>query len=390
MPHSNDNVARPASWVTGDVLRILLSQVVFGFGWSLYLLTPKYLATVLRAGPDVIGTITATGGFAGLLTIPFAARGLDRFGRKLFFRLGALLIAVLSLGFLEVHDLGPLVYVLQGCVSAAFVLAYNASAALLTDYAPPQKLGQAIGWLGSANVAMNAVATMIAEPLAERYGWHVVFELGVVAGLAAFALTFLWRPAPSRPSTPPSAAGAGGPIARPGRGLAAILITTLFIGGTFIAVFGFVQPYAVSLGAREVRGFYLGFTLAAVSGRLFLGGLGDRLGRRRVSLWMLGGYALAALSVSELQPDWLIAYGFMFGAAHGLLYPTLNALVLEILSPKRRGFGMVLYNGAFNLGSSVGSLGWGMLAHHYGYPSVYVVASLLSAAALASLLFGTR
>jgi len=43
----------------------------------------------------------------------------------------------------------------------------------------------------------------------------------------------------------------------------------------------------------------------------------------------------------------------VFGAAHGVLYPTLNALMLELLPVSRRGLGMVLYNGAFNLGASL-------------------------------------
>jgi MFS family permease len=153
----------------------------------------------------------------------------------------------------------------------------------------------------------------------------------------------------------------------------------------FIAGFSFVQPYAVSLGTREVRGFFLGFTLAAVSGRLFLGGLGDRLGRRRVATWLLVAYGLSTLVMRGLQPELLFVYGFGFGAAHGLLYPTMNALVLEVLPASRRGLGMVLFNGSFNVGSSTGGLVWGTLAARAGYANVYVVAALLALVAVAAL-----
>jgi len=54
-------------------------------------------------------------------------------------------------------------------------------------------------------------------------------------------------------------------------------VPALIMGCVFIAAFGFVQPYALSRGAREVRGFFLGFTCSAVLCRVFLGGLGDRL-----------------------------------------------------------------------------------------------------------------
>jgi MFS family permease len=384
MPHTSSDVdptfADKERWVTRDVIGILLAQTVFGFGWSLYLLTPKFLATELHAGPETIGHVAAMGGFAGLLTVPFAARGLDRLGRRLFFQLGSALVVLLSLGFLQVHAIGPLVFLLQGCLSASFVLAYNAAAALLTDYAPPRALGKAIGWLGSANVAMNAISTAVAEPLAARFGWQLVFQLGVLAGLCAFAMSFFLRAPKSARSTQPTAAE---PVQI--KPLVGPLVAGVLIGMVFVAGFSFLQPYAVSLGAREVRGFFLGFTLAAVTCRLFLGGLGDRLGRRRVAAWMMVAYALATVVMRGLQPELLFVYGFAFGAAHGLLYPTLNALVLEVLPSSRKGLGMVLFNGSFNLGSSTGGLVWGVLAARAGYPSMYTGAALLALVAVLAL-----
>jgi len=388
MRDPSNSVASEQSWVTGDVRFILFTQLVFGFGWSLYLLTPKFLTTVLHAGPETIGTINAMGGASGLLTIPFAGLAIDRLGRRVFFQLGALLLVLLSLGFTQVDHVGPLMYVLQGCISASFVLAFNASAALLADYAPAARLGQAIGWVGGVNVSMNAVSTMIAEPLAEKHGWSMVFGLGVAAGLAALALSTRLREAASRPPrqvvagpVTGHATAAATRSARPDRQLYGILFATLLMGSAFSAMFGFIQPYAVSVGAVQVRGFFLGFTISAVASRLFLGSLGDRIGRRPVSLWAFLGYGLATYTVRGLVPDLLVLYGLLFGAAHGILYPTLNALVIEVLPAARRGLGMVLYNGAFNVGSSAGSLGWGLLAQRQGYPAVYATAGCLAVSA---------
>jgi MFS family permease len=375
-----------APWFTRDVRRIFVAQIVFGFAWSLYLLIPKFLATELRAEPDVIGHIGGMGALAGLLTIPFAARGLDRFQRRYFFRLGALLIVLLSIGFTQVHSVTPLVYVLQGCISAAFVLAFNSTAALLSDYAPAERLGQAIGWLGGANVAMNAVATVIAEPLAASRGWRAVFCIGAVAGLSAFALSFQL---PTPPPRPRAVAADGGAASLQLAQIIPPLLSTLLMGAAFNAMFGFVQPYAVSLGAHEVRGFFVGYTAAVVAGRMLLGGLGDKLGRRRVSMITLVAYGLAAWLMRALDIELLVFYGVMFGAAHGIVYPTLNALLLQHLPTTRRGLGMVLYNGAFNLGGGVGSFGWGMLAKAHGYPAIYIVSAIGSVFA-AGLLSGVR
>jgi MFS family permease len=298
-------------------------------------------------------------------------------------------VVALSVGFLFVREVSFAVYVLQGAVAAAFVLAFNATAALLADHTPPARIGQAIGWLGGANVMMNAVSTMIAEPLATKYGWHVVFELGIVAGACALALSFTLREVEARPRELEAAPRAS-LIPSHREPIVGILLATALIGAVFAAMFIFVQPYALDLGATEVREFFLGFTIAAVLCRVFLGGLGDRFGRRTISTCMAVGYGLAALLTAGLDPTRLGMYGFAFGLAHGLLYPTMNALVLEVMPAARRGLGMVLYNGAFNLGTALSGLAWGWVARERGYPSLYVVASGAAFVAAAVLSFGGR
>jgi len=226
---------------------------------------------------------------------------------------------------------------------------------------------------------------MLAEPLAAARGWQSVFVLAAVAATLSFGMSFSLPDAPPQPQ--PSAAALALPAALPLGPLLPVLCAALLSGATFNAIFGFIQPYAVSRGASAVRGFYLGYTISAVLGRVFFGGLGDRIGRRSVSIWMLGGYALCSLAVRELHPELLLGYGLLFGAAHGILYPTLNALLLEVLPSARRGLGMVLFNGAFNVGMSAGGFAWGELARQHGFPSVYTTTTLTALLASGVLLF---
>jgi len=268
------------------------------------------------------------------------------------------------------------------------VLSFNASAALIADWVPIDRLGQAIGWLGAANVCMNAVATAVAEPLADRYGWHAVFILGIVSSCIALVLSVGLRDAPQRPisHSPHNASklrDAGIAVWRP-------LVVSALVGAVFCAVFIFVQPHALASGAHEVRMFFIGFTVSAVACRLFLGDLGDRRGHRQVSLGAVVLYSVSALLCVWLKPEFLWAYGFVFGAAHGVLYPTLNALVLARLPASRRGLGMALYNGAFNVGMTCGGFGWGLLAAHYGYSALFTTAALVALLAAIPLLSAER
>jgi MFS family permease len=374
------DISTPPRLLTARFVRILLAQTTFGFGWSLYLLAPKFYATELQADARTIGYLSAMGGLFGIATIPLASRGIDHVGRLAFFRIGAGVLFVLSIGFLFVSRVGPLCFVLNGLNGAAFVLAFNASATLATDEAPRAKLGQAIGALGASNMIMNGVSTVIGEKIAASFGWQPVFVLGAVAALGAAAMSFgLREPAlPARPSNGDKELNYGV--------LAAPLLSCTLIGGSFCAMFVFYQPYALALGAREVNEFFVGFTATAVTTRVAFGSLGDRYGRLRVSIYAALVYACSAAAMIGLSPDLLFVYGGLFGLAHGVLYPTLNAVVIERVGDGARGRAMTLYNGAFNLGSTTSSLAWGSLAQTRGYPSVYIGATALAVAAAVCLL----
>jgi MFS family permease len=374
----------PESRLFSPRLALLLAvQTVFGFGWSLYLISPKFWVVALGADANTIGRVSATGALASVLAIPLAAGGLDRIGRRPFFRMGSALIVATSLIYLAVHRMGPLVYVAQAGTSIAFVLAFNASATLIADLAPPERLGQAIGIVGAANMATNAVAIVVAERIAERYGWPSVFRVGAVAGTAALLLSLLMREtsstievvAPHRDARPRAGWSSS----------ATALLAAALTGVAFNALFTFTQPYALSLGAKELRSFFVGFTMAGVLSRTFLGRIGDRFGHRRVSSGAAILYAAAALGAIALDPHRLWPFGALFGMAHGILYPTLNAFMLGTMPSTWRGRAMIFYNGAFNVGSGLGGLGWGALAARSGYRSVFAAAGIVALGAAAVL-----
>lgn len=372
----------PSRLLSPRFVRVLVAQTIFSLGWSLYLLLPKYFAVVLHADPITVGNLNAMSGLSSVVTIPLAARGIDRLGAKLFFGAGCGALVLLSLGFMCVHDLGPAMYVLNGLHGAAFILTFNAGATLATDDVAPERIGQALGVFGASNLVMNGVSTLIGEKLALLAGWDSVFALGLAAPLLAFAFAAR-QPNVTAPRVRTSAAP---PATVSLRALSPVLITSALLGGAFTAMFVLSQPYALQRGAREVNDYFLGFTVAAVITRACFGNLGDRFGRVRVSLCAIALYTLAAASMCALQPRWLVVHGAVLGFAHGVVYPTLNAVLMERVGLHQRGRAMALYTGAFMLGSTVLGALWGQLAKRCGYPAVYLGAALVCLCAFGCLL----
>jgi len=145
-----------------------------------------------------------------------------------------------------------------------------------------------------------------------------------------------------------------------------------------------VPTFVHDAGLGPVATFFLSYTAAAVLTRVTAGGLGDSLGHRPVLVPALAlltaSVALLATVHSRLA---LAVTGVLFGAAQGLVYPTLNAFTIEQAVAGQFGRTQTLYNAAFNVGTTGGAMALGVVAEAHGHRAMFLCASAMAGAALA-------
>lgn len=351
--------------LTPGFVSLLLVQMAFGFAFSTFFLLPKFLATELNAGPASIGVLSAMFGIAGIVAVPIVSRGLAAFSPRRLVIAGCGVMAISAFGFLLVDEVDTLAAVLRLSHGVASALVYNAGLLLLTEVAPPRRLARAIGWFAGANLMMNAVAPVAAELLAERAGFAPAFVLaGLAAVLGGLLALRLWE---GQRRVRQASLWA---VASTPNGIRMAFVLLLF-GVGFGVMFFFSQPFALSLGIQDVRGFFVAFTAAALFVRVFLGGVSDFLGHGRVSLVALFGYAASIAAMIWLGAGRLPWIGAAFGLAQGFFLPAFTALVLQQARDEERGPVMVLFNAYFGTGSAAVLL-LGVAAEQFGYRSVFL------------------
>lgn len=364
---------------TWSFVQVLAVQVSFGFAFSSFFLLPKYLQQELAATPRQIGAVTGIGLGVAVAGVPLLGWAIDRYRRDRLLMIGTLLAAVSSYAYTWVTQVGGLLYTLRALQGLAFVTTFNTAATLAVELSPPSRLSQSLGYFGLAMLCTNAIAPAIIEPLVAQAGWNVGFLL---AATSASVATLVALGLPSTTPTSESPRAARLLLSRRALG---IFYTTVLVGLGFGTLVTFAQPFALSLGASEVRQLFIGYTLAALAVRIGLGSLADRVGRHRVALGSLALYGLVLLATTQLKADWLFYVGLGLGVAHGLLYPALNALLVESAPTGSRGLVMTSFNGAFNLGFAVSVLAFGVVAETAGFSSLFLIAGLLTLSGVVTL-----
>lgn len=360
---------------TRDFALVMVAQLAFGFAFSSFFLLPKFVVTQLLGSPSQVGYVGATAVVAAVLVSPWCGKVLDRGPRRPLLFAGCLLSAIAALGFLGVTQVGWYLYAVRALQGAAYTLYFVAAATYVADLSPASRLGQALGWFGCAGLAMNAVATLIAERIAQSQGWHAVFYSAAVAGLLGAIVTLFLREPPANPKRAATAVLSSTtlPTSR-----VVVLLAAVAAGAAFGVMFTFTQPLALSLGDTNMGPLFAGYTVMALGVRVFFGSAADRFGRARISTFALAFYALVVAVTAGLSRGWLGVVGLGFGLAHGALYPSLNALALEGVEREQRGMVGALFNAAFNAGVFIVTFCFGQIAQAYGYRVVFLLVACFS------------
>jgi MFS family permease len=342
---------------------------------NLFVIAPRYLG-VRGFDEQEIGVVMSAFNLTALAVLPGIGWLVARFGHARVLSLGSLVCAAGAAVFWMSSDaIGfTLGRALQGIGFSAVLVG---AAAYVAETAPLARMGEALGLSGVLTLAAQAAGPALGEALLPL-GWETVFGAAVVGGVAGAAVALALPPARR---VDPAA------IEAPTRA-AAILTATGLAGVGFGAIWIFLADYTRQVGIERTSWFFTPYVVAAISTRLVLGRLADRIGRRQAAVPALAGHALILLVMVPLEAAWqLVVVGIVYGLCHGIYYPTLQAMVVE-RSGGRRSRAVAASTFAFGFGIIVAGFGLGAVARAWSYQAIYPVASAAGLVAVALVVRG--
>lgn len=359
-----NEAARPR---TKNILPVISFVTFIGF-LDTHLLIPVIALYAHELGAG-IGTVGLIIGLYSIVNTPanvFLGRLVDRVGYKLPLVAGLIGDAVSM--FLYTICRGPfhlaLVRLLHG-ITGGIVGPSTMSA--IVHHGGEGRRGRAMAVYGMSLAAATLVGYGLSGFIASRFGFAVVFWLGGALLVMGAALA-LWLPGSGRQDTTglKTATGEGWRKAKELLRRKGLISPYCTIFAQYFSFGGVVTLLPLYLKDRGMEAFHVGILLA-VFAVLFIvlqmpvGNLSDRIGRDKLAMTglALGTVALVLLPWMTAFPLLMVVMA-LYGAAYGMIFPSVSAMVADHTTAEERGLGTGIFHALLTAGVAIGApvIGW--------------------------------
>lgn len=352
-----DSVYTPAVMLLAAIVGI--SFLGLGFVMPLRALYGREIG----ASSGEIGLMASVALFTGFVAAPGLGWLTDRLGARSMLTAGVLAHAVLVLAYIPASD-PALLIVLRGLEGIAIVAVLPPARALMNAMAPKTRQGEALGLLGSAQMAGILMGPAIGTVLASRTSYTDAFLVASVPLFIATAVAWVFLPrgahgaVDARASAPVTNGALFSPAMLLVYGLTAVLGLT---AGVIQAIWSI---YMLDRGASlPVIG--LSYATYALPAGL-MGPLAGRISDRRGRFWpIISGLLLyAAIYIVfglPISPFWLVVISAIEGFAAAFARSALDGLLADVMPLEGRGKAQANYSAAQTAGSFAGATAAGFL-----------------------------
>lgn len=382
-----------ADLYTRRFLALWMTHFCFMLAVGLFYLFPIFLKQNGADRADV-GLIMGSLSLAAVLARPLTAWLIDRLGRRRTVFLGSLVFGVLPLVYLVFK--GPISGYYWALLGVRVIHGLGLSLCLTTpftwvsDLVPPGRMNEGLGIFGVSGLIAMALGPALGELIVANIGFQSLF---VAASLLSFMPLLLVRRLPDCDPDPDGDGQGGGSFFRvlARRETMPIAGIALLFGFGMASTMNFVTLYAQQQMIEVVSIFFIAFSGAAVMTRIFGGRLADRIGESRIIPFAL---VLSVVGFLSLIPagstNGFLLSGVLVGLAHGFLFPGLTSIMVRGKPYAMRPKLIAIFTGAVDGGVFAGSIILGATAQRLGFESIYAVAALAMASALAVFMVMTR
>ncbi|WP_312612016.1 MFS transporter [Oscillibacter sp.] len=358
---------------TRDFILISIASLFITMGFQMLLPVLPVFSAELGGSDSWAGLVVGIFTISAVLMRPVAGRLLDKQGRRGVFILGLIVFLVCVVAYNWTSTIFVLL-ILRFIHGFGWGASSTASSTIASDIIPKSRLGEGMGYFGLTSTLAMAIAPALGLEVLSGYGFNAVFYIS--AGVV-FISIFIALPIKYHKPDMLAKSDSDGPGKTEIFEKSAILpaVVIFFITMTYGAIVSFIALYADQRQVENIGLFFTVYAVALLISRPYFGRLTDRKG---TAFAVLPGIICVILSMSCIYfANSLLAFlmaGFIYGIGFGAIQPALQAMSVRKVDNTRRGAANATFFLGFDLGIGAGAILWGIIAEHFGYQFIYLLA----------------
>jgi MFS family permease len=360
-------------WTRGFLL-LLGSNVAFYMSFQLLLVSMPLYVVHLGGKAATAGLVTGLFTLTAMLVRPLTGWALDAYGRRSIWLLGTLSCVLFVVAQQWAATLVVLI-VLRMLNGVGFGVATTAGGTIAADMVPKTRLGEGMGFFGVTMGIPLAVAPPLGLWLVGRGDYADLFWLGALFTAVSLALAAILRaPVRDKREAPVGRSRLSSMFERTALYPSVLMFLLISSFGLILAL---LALYGKERGLGSVGIWFTVYAVILTLARSVGGRLSDRIGYRQTAVagFVFAGVGLVAIAMSRDLPL-LLASAVLYGIGYGTTQPSLQAMVVGRAPMGRVGAATAVLFFSYDLGTTVGSVGGGLLAGVIGMGGTFAFSAV--------------
>jgi MFS family permease len=366
---------KPALW-TKDFISMAIANLLMAITFYFMLpILPIYLVEKLGATKSQIGVILSLYTISALIVRLFSGWALDTYGRKGIYLSAYILFSLAFIGYPFISSIALFMFIrfTHGLTWGALT---TSSSTIAVDIIPPSRRGEGIGIFGLSMTIGMAIGPMIALLIAGNSNFNAVFTAAIAISVVGFVLAYTIR-YPKFVSKNTNLRFSFKALIE--KSALPISFNMMLIMFTYGGILSFISLYGKEVGVDNSGVFFLILSIGIGFSRIGSGKVIDKKGPKKISLigfaLLIIGFPILALINNPLGFHLAAA---ILGLGFGIIMPTFQTMVNNLVLPNRRGAANSTFFTAFDLGIGLGIIGTGFLSQNLGFSKTFIIFCIIN------------
>lgn len=370
---------KPKLW-TRDFVFLAIANLLMAIAFYFMLpVLPVYLVDKLGATRSEIGLVLSFYTIAALAIRLFSGWAIDTYGRKTIYLAAYFLFSLIFISY-------PFAFTIYLFLLVRFVhgltwgVLTTSSSTIAVDIIPPSRRGEGIGIFGLSMTIGMAIGPMLAIFITGESRYFLLFTSAIATTIIGLVLALMVRYPKFTSLNSARSLKLKGLIEK---SAIPVSINMMMIMFTYGGVLSFISLYGKEIGIENSGLFFLILSLGIGFSRIFSGKIFDKSGPKTISIFgflsLIIGFPILSLINNSLGFHLSAA---ILGLGFGVIMPTFQAMVNNLVEPSRRGAANSSFFTAFDLGIGFGMIGTGVLSQWFGFSYTFLLFTIIILIAL--------